>query len=151
MSTMTTARPAQMATSRNLLCWIYGAIAVAALLLTWRNGAPYTHSPAAFLFDFWRDTKANNATRFITADILLWGIAASVWMVVEARRHQIPWVWAYIMGCFLVAASVFYPLFLIARELRTDRPDALGLRSIDAALLASLCGALLALAVWVDL
>lgn len=148
---MTTTRPAQTATSRNLLCWIYGAIAVAALLLTWRNGAPYAHSPAAFLFDFWRDTKANNATRFITVDILLWAVAASVWMVVEAGRHQIPWVWAYILGCFLVAASVFYPLFLIARERRINRPDGVGLGNVDAVLLAGLCSALLALAVWVDL
>ena len=37
-------------------------------------------------------------------------------MVVEARKQGIPYVWAYIAGGMLIAISVTFPLFLIARE-----------------------------------
>ena len=38
-------------------------------------------------------------------------------MVLEARKHGIKFVWAYIAGGFLIAISVTFPLFLLAREL----------------------------------
>ena len=36
-------------------------------------------------------------------------------MVVEGRRLRVPGWWAYVALVFLVAASVAFPLFLIAR------------------------------------
>lgn len=141
----------RMATSRKLLCIAYAAIAVIALLATWRNGGPYSHSPAGVFIDFWRDTKANNATRFITADILMFGLAASIWMVTEARRRGIRFVWAYIVGSFLVAISVAFPLFLIARELRVDRTEPVAMRPLDTVLLAAFSAAIVAMTIWVDI
>lgn len=140
-----------MATSRKLLCVTYAAIAVIALLATWRNAGPYGHSPAGFFIDFWRDTKANNATRFITADILMFGLAASIWMVTEARRRRIGFVWAYIIGSLLVAVSVAFPLFLIARELRADPAEPVALRTLDSVLLIAFSAAVVAMTIWVDI
>lgn len=144
------ARPAALPTLSKVLCAIYAAIAVIALLTTWRNAGPYSHSATAFLFDFWRDTKANNASRFIAADILMFGLAAAVWMVVDARRHQIRFVWAYILGSFLVAVSVSYPLFLIAREVRVSHDSPISLRGLDTVLLVGLAVAMVVLTVWID-
>jgi hypothetical protein len=44
-------------------------------------------------------------------------------MVIEARKHNVRFVWAYIVGGILVAISVTFPLFLIARELRMRTSD----------------------------
>ena len=45
-------------------------------------------------------------------------------MVIEARKHGVKYVWAYILGGFLIAISVTFPLFLLARELRLEKSDA---------------------------
>ena len=66
-----------MPTSRKVLCAVYGAIAVAALVATWSNGGPYVHSVTDVLVNFWRDTKVTSASRFITADILMFSLAAA--------------------------------------------------------------------------
>jgi hypothetical protein len=140
-----------MPTSRKVLCAVYGAIAVAALIATWSNGGPYVHSVTDFLVNFWRDTKVTSASRFITADILMFALAAAVLMVVEARRRNVRFVWAYIVGAFFIAVSVTFPLFLIARELRMGASDGPRLHAVDTILLAVLAVALGGLTVWVDL
>lgn len=140
----------ELATSRKVLCGVYALVAVIALILTWRNGGPYAHSPAGIFVDFWRDIKANNATRFIAVDALWFGFAAAVWMVVEAREHRIRFVWAYIAAFLLVDVSVAFPLFLIARELRLKDPAPLGLRAFDTVLMTAFAVGLLALTIWID-
>ena len=49
-------------------------------------------------------------------------------MVIEARRLGVKYVWAYIIGGFVIAISVTFPLFLLARELRLEKSDATELR-----------------------
>jgi len=39
-----------------------------------------------------------------------------VWMVAEARRIGVRFVWLYVIGGMLIAISVTFPLFMIARE-----------------------------------
>jgi hypothetical protein len=76
------------------------------------------NSAADFFLTFWRDAKIIPASRSITADVLVFGLAAIILMVTEGRKHNVRFVWAYVAGGFLVAISVAFPLFLIARELR---------------------------------
>jgi hypothetical protein len=64
------------------------------------------------------DTKANPASRSITVDIGFFLLAAAALMIIEARRLGVQLVWLYILFGFLVAISVTFPLFMIARELR---------------------------------
>ena len=87
--------------------------------------------------DFWRDTRVNPASQSITVDIALFFLAAAVFMVIEARRHGIRFVWAYIAGGLLIAISVTFPLFLIARELKLGAADTPRLPVLDRALLAA--------------
>jgi hypothetical protein len=73
-------------------------------------------------------------------------------MVIEARKLGIRWVWAYVVLGFLVAISVTFPLFLIARERRLASPgDAardLRLSTGDLAALVGLGGATAAITFW---
>ena len=105
-----------MTTNRKILCGVYAAIAAVALVGTWSQNVAYLGSPGGFLADFVSDTWVTAASRSITIDIVLFAVAATIWMVIEARKHRIPYVWAYIIGGMLIAISVTFPLFLIARE-----------------------------------
>ena len=59
-------------------------------------------------------------------------------------------MWAYIVAGFLIAISVAFPLFLLARELRLEKSDATQLSNRDSMLLALLAGFTLAFTIWVD-
>lgn len=52
-------------------------------------------------------------------------------MVIEARKHGVRFVWAYIVGGALIAISVTFPLFLLARELRLATTDGARLKAVD--------------------
>jgi hypothetical protein len=71
-------------------------------------------------------------------------------MVIEARKHGVKYVWAYILGGFVIAISVTFPLFLLARELRLEKSDATQLRTTDSILLAILAVGTAAFTIWVD-
>ena len=96
------------------LCLVYGVIAVIALFGTWSQNLHYMTGLAGFL----SDAKANPAARSVTIDIILVAVSASFFMVWEARRLGIRFVWAYVFFGVTVAISVTFPLFLIAREVR---------------------------------
>jgi hypothetical protein len=102
-----------------ILCWTYGLISLAALIATWsQNIRFFTRSHDNGGWDFLTACYANPAAGSITNDILLLTLAAWVFMVVESRRLGVRHVWAYILGCLLVASSVAVPLFLLARQRR---------------------------------
>src|SRR6478735_10550821 len=126
-----------MLMSRKLLCAAYAAIALVALVATWSQNILFFGGGGSFL-GFWDATKANHATRSITVDIALLLLAVAILMVIEARRLGVKFVWAYIIGGFLVAISVTFPLFLIAREIRVSRTDPTRLGTGDTIALALL-------------
>lgn len=115
-----------MTTTRKTLCGIYAAIAAVALVATWTQNAAYFGDSSGFLKNFLADLTTTAAARSITVDIVLFFLAAAFFMVFEARRIGVPYVWAYIVGGMLIAISVTFPLFLLARERKlaaTDQPD----------------------------
>jgi hypothetical protein len=103
-----------MIRSQKLLCLVYAAIAIFALLGTWSQNIHYMKGLADFLVD----AKANPAARSVTVDVFLVALSASFFMVWEARRLGMRFVWAYIFFGFTVAISFTFPLFLIAREFK---------------------------------
>jgi hypothetical protein len=138
-----------MLMSRKLLCAAYAAIALVALIATWSQNILFFNGGGSLL-GFWEATKANPASRSITVDIALLLLSVAILMVIEARRLGVKFVWAYIIGGFLIAISVTFPLFLLARELRLAKSDATELRNVDSILLAALAGFTLAFTIWVD-
>lgn len=111
-----------MTTNRRILCGVYAVIAAIALFATWSQNLAYLHGSGNFL----QDLNVNPATRSITVDIVLFFAAAAIFMVFEARRIGVRFVWAYIAGGMLIAISVTFPLFLIARERRLAAIDTVG-------------------------
>jgi glycerol-3-phosphate acyltransferase PlsY len=108
-----------------LLVQVYGAIALGALIATWSQNIRFLlREGNGGVLGFLRDSYANPAAASITNDILFVLLAAVVFMVVEARRLGIRHVWIYVALSLLVALSVAFPLFLIARRLKPARRPA---------------------------
>jgi hypothetical protein len=148
-----------MPRSRQLLCAAYAAIAVLALVGTWTQNVAYFRAGdgpiTGFVLAtgrFWSATLATPASISIAVDLALFFVAAAVLMVIEARRLAIRWVWLYILLGFLVAISVTFPLFLIARERRLaaigDASSDVGLSRADVATLVGLGCMTAAITVW---
>ncbi|BBX90012.1 DUF2834 domain-containing protein [Mycolicibacterium boenickei] len=108
---------AMLTRNDKILCGTYAVIALVALVGTWWNNIRYITTESTSLIDFVQSGYANYASSSLTNDLLLLGLAAFVFMVVEARRIGIPTVWIYLVLSFLVAVSVAFPLFLIRRQL----------------------------------
>jgi hypothetical protein len=140
-----------MTVRQQVLVAFYALVAVAALLATWSQNLQLFSpggGPLGPFAAFVEATRANPASRSITVDIGFFLLAASAFMVIEARRLGVRLVWLYILFGFLIAISVTFPLFMIARELRLgpaakpDTPwwlnvgDVIGLALVTIALLA---------------
>jgi hypothetical protein len=149
---MTTTEPATaLPTSSKVLCAVYAVIAAVALIATWSQNAAYFDDPGGFLLDFLNDSKVTPASRSLSADIVLFFLSAGILMVIEARKHGVKYVWAYIAGGFAIAISVTFPLFLIARELRIGRSQTTRLGAADLVLLALLAVVAVGMTIWVDM
>ncbi|MBP1820826.1 DUF2834 domain-containing protein [Mycobacterium sp. OAE908] len=149
---MTTTEPATaLPTSSKVLCAVYAVIAAVALIATWSQNAAYFDDPGGFLLDFLNDSKVTPASRSLSADIVLFFLSAGILMVIEARKHGVKYVWAYIAGGFAIAISVTFPLFLIARELRIGRSQTTRLGAADLVLLALLAVVAVGSTIWVDM
>lgn len=118
-----------MTVQRSTLSWIYGLVAVIALVGTWGNNLDYMSlglSPLDVNLHFWKETLANPASRSITVDVFFLGFPISIWMILEARRLQMRGIWWYLVGSLLIAISVTVPLFMALRErkLAATQPEA---------------------------
>ena len=114
-----------MPRSRLLLCLAYLAAAVLAMFGTWTQNVAYIRpeegSVLGFIYAtgrFWPETLVTPASTSITVDLAVLLLPLIAFMVIEARRLGIRFVWLYVALGFLVAISVTFPLFLIAREWR---------------------------------
>jgi uncharacterized protein DUF2834 len=144
---------------RQRLCLLYAAIALLALIATWSQNLSYFRPEEGALAGFvlatvrfWPDTLATPASTSITVDILLFTLAASFFLVVEARRLGIRFAWLYVVLGLLVAISVTFPVFLIARERRlaagAERSAEIALERGDRIGFAALGLASLVFALW---
>jgi hypothetical protein len=109
-------------TSFNIRCVAYALIALVALAGTASQLPQYL--PLGLVqgnVQFWTDTLANPASRFITIDVLVVFLVVWPWMIGEARRLRMGGLLAYFLGSILVAFSVALPLFMLHREFALQR------------------------------
>ena len=99
--------------NRNVRMAFYAAIALAALVITYALYLPF---PSGGFAGFWAQMKANHISRGITVDLAFFVLAAALFMIAEARRLNIRFVWLYVVLGYLVDISVVFPIFMIARE-----------------------------------
>jgi hypothetical protein len=104
-----------MTRTEKLLCTAYAALAAIALVGTQWTLVVFLRSDHNDLGAMVDRLTANPVVGFVGVDLTVVALAAVVFMVVEGRRLRIRWWWAYVLGVFLVAASVAFPLFLVAR------------------------------------
>jgi phosphoglycerol transferase MdoB-like AlkP superfamily enzyme len=103
--------------SSRALCWVYGLIAAGALVATWsQNIRFFGEEDNGGLGGFIDGMYENAAAASISNDLLFMLLAAFVLMFIEGRRLGIRHLWVYFVGSFLIAVSVMFPLFLLARE-----------------------------------
>ncbi|MCX7359180.1 MAG: DUF2834 domain-containing protein [Alphaproteobacteria bacterium] len=142
-----------MSVQQRGLVGFYALVAVIALIATWGQNLTYVWQSGEMsaLNQFLPDLRVNPAARSIAVDIGLFLLAASAFMVIEARRLGVRFVWLYILLGFLVAISVTFPLFMIAREMRLaaapDTPAKWLLRASDVLGLALVSAAVIGLSV----
>ena len=108
-----------MSISRNALSIVYLLIGFVGLVGTWGNNVDYFSSGlgiAGVNLLFWQETLVNAASRSITVDILCLGLAAIIWMFLEARRLSMRGVPVYVFLSIFVAIGAAFPFFMVHRE-----------------------------------
>jgi phosphate/sulfate permease len=106
-----------MTRADKLLCWTYALIAAVALLTTWSNNLAFLAHPENWSVASWvRALYVNPAAASFVNDLFGLGVAATLFMIVEARRFGVRHLWFYLLISPLLAISVAFPLFLIARQ-----------------------------------
>jgi hypothetical protein len=97
------------------VCAVYAAVAAVALVATQWALVDFLRSDDNDLAAMWDSLTADPVVGFVGIDLGVVALVAVVFMVLEGRRLRIPWWWVYVALVFLVAVSVAFPLFLIAR------------------------------------
>lgn len=142
-----------MSASRKFLCVIYALIGLLALVATWSHNAAYLGEGfAAGNLHFWQDTLMNPASTSITLDLFFLGLALNLWMIIEARRIGLRFVWLYILAGLMIAISAAFPAYMIRREFllaaRDPQAHDNGLKTGDIIGLLILAAMTLAFAAW---
>jgi hypothetical protein len=108
-----------MTKNEKILCWVYALISIAALYATWSHNFAFGAQPDnGGTIGFIRSLYVNHASASITNDLIFFGFAAAIFMVTEARRLNIRFVWTYLFFSLFIAVAVVFPLFLIARQMK---------------------------------
>lgn len=109
-----------MSGQRKLICAIYAAIAVLALVTTYSQLLPF---PPGGFSGFWAELKVNHVSRGIAIDLAFFVLAAALYILAEARRLGMRLAWLYLALGYLVDISVAFPIFLLMRERAMARLD----------------------------
>lgn len=103
------------------LCAFYIVVSLVALVATWSFNLQFFALPDnGGLLGFIQAGYANPAAASLTNDLFLLGAACTVFMVTESRRLGVRHVWVYVVLSFVIAISVMFPLFMVARQLRME-------------------------------
>jgi hypothetical protein len=102
---------------RSSLSQGYYALALMSLIATWHFNFQFFASGGSVApGPFFGAAFANALTTAITLDVYLAALTFSVYVVVEARREQRRWGWAWVVLCFALGLAVAWPLYLARRE-----------------------------------
>ena len=105
-----------------MLVYFYGLLAALGLALTWRYNLEYMRDNDGFsIVGFVQSGFANPAAASLSCDILVVALAASVWLIVEARRIGVRHGWVFVALGWFVAMAFAIPLFWAVRERKLQR------------------------------
>jgi Terpene cyclase DEP1 len=112
-----------MTTKDKLICATYALIALLAIPATWINNIAFMQQPNNSFMDFINAAYVNAAAASLSNDLLFIAVAASMFMAIEGKRVGIRYVWLYLVFSGVVAISVTFPLFLLARHIKLTNPQ----------------------------
>lgn len=95
------------------LAIVWLVLAIAGLIGTWTFNVLAIVQLRDFIGDW---VNSGPAVSSLTVDLLVVAVAGSIFMVVEARRLGMRFVWLYIVGSGITAFAFTFPLFLAMRE-----------------------------------
>lgn len=96
---------------------IYCLLSAAGLLVPWYFNLAYlTGGGSLAPGPFVAAVSANALTTGITWDVYIAAVAASLWMVADARRHGLRGAWIHVALTFAVGLAFAFPLYLARRE-----------------------------------
>ena len=107
-----------MTTKDKLICATYASIALLALPATLINNIAFMQQPDNSFMDFINAAYVNAAAASLSNDLLFIALAASIFMAIEGKRVGVRFVWLYLVLSGVVAISVTFPLFLLARQIK---------------------------------
>jgi hypothetical protein len=103
--------------NRSPLSRTYYALALISLIATWHFNFQFFASGGSVApGPFFGAAFANALTTAITLDVYLAALTFSVWVVVDARRRQQRWGWAWVVLCFALGLAITWPLYLARLE-----------------------------------
>jgi Terpene cyclase DEP1 len=109
-----------------IICLVYGLISLIALPATWINNIAFMTQPSnSSAADFLRAAYVNAAAASLSNDLFLLAFAACIFMAIEGRRVGVRYVWLYIILSAIIAISVTFPLFLIARHIKISSKESI--------------------------
>lgn len=95
----------------------YVLLAAAGFVLPWYFNLAHLAGGGSFApGPFIAAVTANALTTAITWDVYIAAVAASVWMVRDARRHGVGGAWIHVLLTFAVGLAFAFPLYLARRE-----------------------------------
>ncbi len=102
----------------SLLRVTYLLLAILGLIMTWYYNLQFmADSNGGFDIGEFVAAAANNAAaQSITWDLTIACIAGLLWIVVESKRLEMRFAWAYVVFAFLIAYAFVFPLFLFFRQ-----------------------------------
>jgi Terpene cyclase DEP1 len=115
-----------MTNKDKIICLVYGLISLIALPATWINNIAFMTQPNnSSAADFFRSAFVDAAAASLSNDLFLLAFATCIFMVIEGRRVGVRYVWIYIILSAIIAISVTFPLFLIARHIKISSKESL--------------------------
>jgi hypothetical protein len=109
----------RLPTGAKIECLAYAAIAAVALVGTqWALVVGIQSAQGSLTKQTWADLTANPTVVFTSIDLFMVFLAALLFIIIEGRRLAVRWWGLYVFLCLAIAASVGFPLFLLARRLR---------------------------------
>lgn len=100
------------ATTHTRRSWFFFVVSAAGLITAWVFNGLAVMEGADYL-DAWFGSSVDWV---LSLDLLIVAIAGSAWMMFEAKRLGMRFVWAYILASGLTAFAFTFPLFLAMRE-----------------------------------
>ena len=102
------------------LSWLYLFLACLGAIFPTLSNIEFfnTYGPGFDLSLFVNLANSNPAAESLSRDLFIGATSVTIWIVFEARRLQIKYLWLVILSSFTIAFAFSAPLFLFLRERR---------------------------------